>query len=131
MEPMQLLSRNKERRRCPRSLIDLPLEYRVVNAPYAHGGIVVNASEVGFLIQSIKNIPIGTKLAVAVLFPRGFELSSFEVLAEVIWKDPHWEEDWEGFYYGLKIIQIPEEDRGKLKQILRGRILLKDDSYHA
>lgn len=47
--------------------LDLPLEYRVMNAPYAHGGLVVNASEVGLLINSIKNIPIGSKLNIAVL----------------------------------------------------------------
>ena len=106
--------------------MDLPLEYRVVNAPYAHGGIVVNASEVGLLIQSVKNIPIATKLMIAVLFPRGFELASFEVLAEVIWKDLHWEEDWEGFHYGLKFIQILENDRRKLKQLLSGRFHLEE-----
>jgi hypothetical protein len=128
---MQLSSMNNERRRFPRLLLDLPLEYRVVNAPYAHGGIVVNASEVGFLIQSINSIPIGTKLVADVLFARGFELSSFEVFGEIIWKDLHWEEDWEGFNYGLRIIYLLDEDRGKLKQILTGRIPLKDVSYQA
>jgi hypothetical protein len=116
----------KERRRSSRLLMDLPLEYRVVNAPYAHGGIVVNASEVGLLIQSVKNIPIATQLMIAVLFPKGFELASFEVLAEVIWKDLHWEEDWEGFHYGLKFIQILENDRRKLKQLLGGRLHLEE-----
>jgi hypothetical protein len=106
--------------------MDLPLEYRVVNAPYAHGGMVVNASEVGLLIQSVKNIPISTKLMIAVLFPRGFELSSFEVLAEVIWKDLYWEEDWEGFHYGLKFTQILEEDRRKLRHLLSGRFYLEE-----
>ncbi len=111
----------KERRKFQRLLLDLPLEYRVVNAPHAHGGLVVNASEVGLLIQSVKNIPIGTKLMIAVLFPKGFELTSFEVLAEVIWKDLHWEEDWEGFHYGLKFLRLLEEDFRKLKQLLMGR----------
>jgi len=117
---------HKERRRFSRFLVDLPLEYRVVNAPYAHGGIVVNASEVGLLVQSVKSIPIGTKLMIAVLFPKGFELASFEVLAEVIWKDLHWEEDWEGFYYGLRFIQILENDCRKLKQLLSGRFHLEE-----
>jgi hypothetical protein len=104
--------------------LDLPLEYRVINVPYAHGGLVVNASEVGLLINSIKNIPIGSKLNIAVLFPKGFELTNFEVLAEIIWKDLCWEEDWEGYRYGLKFIRILEEDRGKLKQILSGQFQL-------
>jgi len=111
-------SPHAERRRHPRMSLDLPLEYRVMDAPYAHGGLVVNASEVGLLINSIRNIPIGSRLNIAVLFPKGFELTNFEVLAEIIWKDLYWEEDWEGYRYGLKFIKILEDDRRKLIQIL-------------
>jgi len=117
-----------ERRRYPRMSLDLPLEYRVMNAPYAHGGLVVNASEVGLLINSIKNIPIGSKLNIAVLFPKGFELTNFEVLAEILWKDLYWEEDWEGYRYGLKFIKILEGDRWKLKQLLSGQFELGEIS---
>ena len=111
----------EERRKFPRLLMDLPLEYRVINAPYAHGGIVANASEEGFLVYSIKDMPIGTKLNIAVMFPKGYELTNFEVVAEIVRKDLHWEEDWEGYAYGLKFIQILEEDRHKLKQLLEGQ----------
>lgn len=103
--------------------LDLPLEYRVMDAPYAHGGLVVNASEMGLLINSVKDILIGSKLNIAVLFPKGFELTNFEVLAEIIWKNHHWEEHWEGYRYGLKFIEILEEDRRKLKQLLSSRYL--------
>jgi hypothetical protein len=127
---MVKLTTDIERRRYPRMSLDLPLEYRVMNAPYAHGGLVVNASEVGLLINSIKNIPTGSKLNIAVLFPKGFELTNFEVLAEIIWKDLYWEEDWEGYRYGLKFIKILEEDRGKLEQILSGQFQLDEISSH-
>jgi len=106
----------------------LPLEYRVLNVPYAHGGLVVNASEAGLLIQSVKNIPVGTKLSTVVLFPKGFQLSCLEVLAEVIWKDVHQEEDWQGYHYGLNFIQILEEDRHKLKQLLSGQFYFEEIS---
>ena len=121
---MEKATLHLERRRYPRMCLDLPLEYRVMNAPYAHGGVVVNASEIGLLINSIKNIPIGSKLNVAVLFPKGFELTNFEVFAEIIWKDLYWEEDWEGSRYGLKFLKILEADRMKLKQILSGQFQL-------
>ena len=127
---MEKDSPHLERRGYPRMSLDLPLEYRVMNAPYAHGGLVVNASEVGLLINSIKNIPIGSKLNIAVLFPKGFELTNFEVLAEIIWKDLYWEEDWEGYRYGLKFIKILEDDRRKLTQILRGQFQLGEISPH-
>jgi hypothetical protein len=110
----------RERRRSPRLMMDLPLEYRVINAPYAQGGIVVNASEEGLLINSIKNMPLGTKLNIAVLFPKGFELANFEVAAEIIRKELHWEEDWEGYQYGLRFVKILEEDRHKLSLLLQG-----------
>jgi hypothetical protein len=127
---MEKDSPHLERRGYPRMSLDLPLEYRVMNAPYAHGGLVVNASEVGLLINSIKNIPIGSKLNIAVLFPKGFELTNFEVLAEIIWKDLYWEEDWEGYRYGLKFIKILEDDRRKLTQILSGQFQLGEISPH-
>ena len=117
-----------ERRKSPRLLMDLPLEYRVVNAPYAHGGIVVNGSEEGFLIYSVKDMPIGTKLTIVVLFPKGYELTNFELVAEIIRKDLHWEEDWEGFEYGLRFVQILEEDCQKLKHLLSGRYQVEDYS---
>ena len=41
----------KDRRQYPRFLLDLPLEYLVTNAPRAHGGLVVNVSEIGLLIR--------------------------------------------------------------------------------
>jgi len=121
MKGMEKLIDPRERRRSPRLLMDLPLEYRVINAPYAQGGIVVNASEEGLLINSIKNMPIGTKLNIAVLFPKEFELANFEVVAEIIRKELHWEEDWEGYQYGLRFLRILEEDRQKLRQLLQGK----------
>ena len=63
-----------------------------------------------------------------ILFPRGFELASLKVLGEVVWKDVHLEEDWEGFHYGLNFIDILEEDRNKLKQVLAGEYSMDEIS---
>jgi len=107
-----------EKRRHTRVFMELPLEYQILDAPYAHGGVVANASEAGLLILSIKSIPVGTKLNIAVLFPKGFQLTNFEVSAEIIWKEIFWKEDWEGYQYGLKFIRILDEDQWKLKGLL-------------
>ncbi len=115
----------KDRREYPRFLLDLPLEYLVTNAPKAHGGLVVNVSENGLLIRSVKNMRIETELKIGVLFPKGYELANFEVLAKVIRKDFVWEEDWEGYEYGLKFTRILEKDRRKLRQILSGQFSLE------
>jgi hypothetical protein len=58
------------------------------------------------------------------LFPKEYELASFEVFAETIWKEFVLEgKDWyqEGYQYGLKFIHILEEDYWKLRELLSGR----------
>ena len=108
----------KERRKYPRSAVDLPFEYRMKNLPDAHGGLVVNASEGGLLIHSVKDMPVGLELKMVILFPDEYELADFEVSAEIIWKDLHSYNNSEGYQYGLKIIRILEGDRWKLTQLL-------------
>jgi hypothetical protein len=116
-----------ERRKCPRSLVDLPDEYRIKDFPHAHGGLVVNASEGGLLIHSLKNMPLGLKLNIVVMFLIGYELAHFEVTAEIIWKDFHLYNHSEEYQYGLKIVQIMEEDHWKLKQILSSPLKRSED----
>jgi len=116
-----------ERRKCPRSLVDLPVEYRIKNFSHAHGGLVVNVSEGGLLIHSAKNLSPGLKLSIAVIFLIGYELAHFEVTAEIIWKDFHLYNHSEGYQYGLKIVQILDEDHWKLKQILSSQLKRGED----
>jgi hypothetical protein len=91
------------------------------------GAIVVNAGEGGFLIESTKDIPVGTELSVAVMFPKGFELANFKALAKIVRKEPHRREDWKGnqvweeYQHGIEFIQILEEDRWKLNWLFGGR----------
>ena len=75
----------REKRKHPRFYLNLPIEFRVMNAQHVIGAMIVNASETGLLIQSPNNVPAGTKLNIAVLFSKGFELANFEVLAAVVW----------------------------------------------
>ncbi len=113
----------KERREYVRSLVDLPVDYRIKDLPHIHGGLLVNASEGGLLIHSPKDMPLGLKLRMAVLFLAGYELAHLDVTAEIVWKDFHSSSKTEGFQYGLKIIQILEEDRGKLKGLLGSQLV--------
>jgi len=108
----------KERRKYPRSSVDLPFEYRMKGLPHVYGGLVVNVSEGGLLIHSVKDMPVGLELGMVILFPDGYELAHFEVLAEIIWKDVRSYDNSEGFQYGLKMVRVLEGDRWKLKQLL-------------
>ncbi len=123
---------NRERRSHPRFIVDLPLEYQDGDGLCLRGGIVVDASEGGFLIETTRDIPVGTELNVTVLFPNGFELTDFKVVAKIVWKKPYQREDWkgvpcrEGYQYGLQRTQISEEDRLKLDLLLSGRYDLEE-----
>ena len=121
---MERSSINRERRNCPRFVIDLPLEYREKGDSCLRGGIVIDVSEGGLLIETVRDIPVGTELNVTVLFPKGSELANFKVMTKIVRKKPYWKEDckgnryWEGYQYGLEFIQILEENLWKLDLLL-------------
>ena len=125
---------NRERRRYPRVLIDLPIEYREMDESCLRGAIVVNAGEGGFLIESTRDIPVGTELKVTLLFSKGFELDNFEAVTKIVRKEPYRKEDskgnqyWGGYQYGLEFIRILEEDRWKLNLLLGGRFEIEEIS---
>ena len=112
----------REKRKYPRVHMDLPVDYWLKHESYAHGGIVVDASETGFLIYSIEDIPIGTKLKIAVLFPREYELANFEVAAEIIRKKASGKAE-EGYQYGIRFTKILKEDYRKLRELFIGKLL--------
>jgi hypothetical protein len=108
----------KEKRRHPRFYLSLPIEFRVLDAPSVRGAMIVNASETGLLIQSPHNMPVGTKLNVAVLFSQGFELANFKAAAEVVWTRSYSDEGRKGYELGLRFTKILEEDRQKLRSLI-------------
>ena len=132
METLERSFNKRERRSYPRFIIDFPLEYRDTDGSCLRGGIVVNVSEGGFLIEAVRDVPVGTELNITVLFPKGFELADFNVVAKIVRKEPYWKEDlkgdsyWKGYQYGLEFIQILEEDRWKLNFLLGGRFNLEE-----
>ncbi len=111
----------KERRKYPRVLMDLPLEYIARQTTHARGGLVVDASETGLLIYSCEEIPIGTRLKIGVLFPKECELANFDVLAEIVWSKVDFEKEKKGYRYGVKFLYMLEEDHQELKQLLIGK----------
>jgi hypothetical protein len=117
-----------DRRTSPRVWMYLPLEYQLKHFPRACGGIVIDASETGFHIYSTENIPMGTKLKIDVLFPKRYELANFEVVAEIVWKKVSVDMRGKGFQYGLRFVQILEEDSMKLRELLRDRSTSEDFS---
>ena len=115
-------------------LINLPVAFWIGDDWKASPGLVLNASEAGFLIQTFKDMPIGTKINIKVLFKvlfsKGVKFTNIKAVATIIWKDTYWWEDWEGGYqYGVKFIQILDENYRKLKLILNNRSNLEEVSF--
>jgi hypothetical protein len=123
---MEDSSRSKEKRKHARIQVTLPLHFKMVENPNVYPGLTVDASESGLLMQTIKDMPVKTRLNIEVSFPKGFELSNFKGVAEIIWKDTCNWEDWEGYMYGLKFVQISDENYLRLKQLLDDSSFLKE-----
>jgi len=118
---MDRSSEGREKRRYPRVLIDLPVDFQMSDKPKIVPGLVTNLSKAGLLIQTLIDMPIGTKINIKVLFPKGFGVANFRAVAEIIWKDGCLWEDWEGYQYGLKFIHISNEDCLNLTLVLCGQ----------
>jgi len=85
----------------------------------------MNASVGGLLLESVGHLPVGTKLEITVFFPKGFELASFKMRADIVWQGAYSTEDWDGFRYGLNITQMLKEDHWILKLLLSGMDVLE------
>jgi len=125
---------NRNRRRYPRIVINLPLEYQEKEEDSClRGAMVVNAGEGGFLIESTRDMPVGTELSITLLFSREFELVDFKAVTKIVRKEPYSKENsngnqvWEGYLYGLEFIQMLDEDRWKLNWLLGGRFEFEEN----
>ena len=119
---------DKERRKFSRFDMNWPLEYKITNASDVHGGIAVNGSDVGLCIHSLRNMSVGTRLNLVVIYRKEFQLACFEVTAEIVWKDLCLKEDWNGYQYGLEFVQIKEEEFQKLKKLFPSPIRYRGES---
>jgi hypothetical protein len=107
----------KEKRAHPRITVTLPIEcWETLDG--SRGGLVRNVSEAGLLIHSIYGMDVGSELTIKVSFSMGYNFDSFVALARIVWKDVHTETAWEGYKYGLEFIQLSQENRQKLTELL-------------
>ncbi len=123
---METASNSKERINHPRFIIELPFEYQGMNGSCLRGATLTIAKDGGFLVETVKDLPVGTELSISVLFPKGYELANFKVMAKTVWRRSCWKRDWRGnryqerYQYGLEFIRISDTDLWKLNYILGG-----------
>ena len=116
----------KEKRKYPRVLISMPLDFKITENSNQSTGLVINASQAGLLIQTFKDMPIGQRLTVEVSSPKRPMPEKFSAMTGIIWKDVDIWDNGEAYQYGLKFNQISYEDDLKLKQILSSQSNLEE-----
>ena len=127
---MEDLSHPKERRKHERYLVDLPLNFQTTENSNICTGLSINASETGLLIQTFKDMPIGIRLRLELLFAKGFELSNLQGMVQIVWKDHHVWSDYKGYKYGLQFVHITNENYQKLKLLLQNVFDLENPSLY-
>lgn len=108
---------NFERRRYPRFSIDLPIEYYLLPSPEKRQARVSNISEGGIMIYVPEKLAIEQQLQVKIFFPTEPNLTTMEVIGEVVWIDLCLEEGNE-YRSGLKFIEVSPDDLKRLKNFL-------------
>ena len=106
-----------ERRKGPRFLYALPIEYWRINSSKKRPGHSVNIGECGLMVSLLEQIEVGEKLKVNIFFIDGPDLNGIEATVKVIWSNIDAEK--EGYYqHGLKFVDISMVDMRKLKRFL-------------
>jgi len=115
---------NFEKRRYPRFVVDLPIEYWKIRNFKSCPSRVVNLSEGGLMILLSEQLEIGQNLRLNLFVDPGANLNPIEAVVEVVWKDIHLGED--GLYrIGGKFVDISEKNMDELKKFLNSLANLK------
>jgi hypothetical protein len=102
-------------------LIGLPVDFDTSDKTNAYSRLVIHSSAAGFRLQTFNNVPLRKKINMKVFFPKGTEYESFRVETEIVWKEGHFWEGWEGYHYALKFVKILNGQYLELKTLL-GRL---------
>jgi hypothetical protein len=105
-----------EKRRHPRFLLHLPIEYDRVNSDLNFSGYTSNASKSGLMVNLPEQMDIGQYLKITLFFSFGSDLDSVKMLSQVVWTD-HVGEDG-SYRSGVRFVDITSEDMNRLETLL-------------
>ena len=108
-----------ERRKHPRFVVELPLDYTRTEVTDIVGGIVANASEGGLLVYLPERLEMGTILQIQIFYVKDLEFNMLKAIAKVVWADMAARESWGEYRYGLQFLSIDEQEFSKLMMLLR------------
>ena len=108
-----------EKRKHPRYIVELPLDYSHADQKETYGGIVANASEGGVLVYLPERLPMGALLSIEILYVNGLQLETIRAVAKVVWADLATMDSFGEHRYGLQFQSIDEANFQRLTSLLR------------
>ena len=109
----------QDKRRHPRWLVELPLDYSRKGEKADWGGMVKNVSEGGILVYLPEKVDVGEKLKVEIYFAKGLRLNTVQGVAKIVWADLAGKETWKEHSYGLEFHSMPKAMIQKLRELLK------------
>jgi len=106
-----------ERRRYPRFLLDLPIEYQYAESAKRQEGRAGNASRSGLLVYLPEPVEIGQHLQIKLFFTHGRELYTLNALSEVVWVNSYLGKEGD-YQCGLRFTETGADDLRKLEEFL-------------
>jgi len=108
-----------ERRKHPRYLVEVPLDYTDPEGEDVSTGLTANASEGGLMTFIGERVDVGAVLNVTLLFRLGYSLTFVEARSEVVWRDDIWKEYVDNYRYGLRFLDTESAELEKLRILLQ------------
>jgi len=99
-------------------LIGLPVDLVRSDKPNAGSGLVIHAGAAGLRVQAFNDRLLRKKVTIKASFPTSTEYHIFRIETEIVWKDVHFWEGWEGYHYALKFVKILNGHFLKFKRLL-------------
>ena len=107
-----------EKRKHPRFLLNLPIEYyHMDDSPIGYSGHSINASEGGLLIFLHERLKAGQHLNLKIFYYSGSNLLTIETTVQVMWVDELSGKGGE-WPHGVKFVSITQQDLQQFKSFL-------------
>jgi c-di-GMP-binding flagellar brake protein YcgR len=117
----EIPEKNLERRRYPRFLLNLPLEYSHLDSSISYSSRTINVSEGGLMICVGERLKAGQHLNLKIFCPCGSTMLTIKTIVEVRWTDEYLGKDG-NYRHGVKFIGMTPEDQQNFKGFLESYI---------
>ena len=91
-------------------------------------GALVHHHYDGLLMLATRDMSVGNRLHLRILYGNGYELDDINLVARIVAKTRHTNEDWRRYEYQLELDRIAEQDRRKLTTLLGEKLRPRDTS---